>query len=210
VAKAWDEYCEKGIELTKARKNLARILEHKVMEELVELAMPHALFSIKFNQCEPGAQGIDQIEFLMSPNPGEPLLPVVKIASGGELSRIALALKTIFAELDGVGTLIFDEIDAGIGGKASQKVAEKLQKISLSQQVICVTHSPLIAALADCHLHLEKVIDGARTKTTIIHLDEKSRVDELARMLGGENTTAELRKHAEQMLKNKNMLKDLA
>jgi DNA repair protein RecN (Recombination protein N) len=114
-----------------------------------------------------------------------------------------LALKTITADLDDVGTLIFDEIDSGIGGKAAQKVAEKLEKISKSQQVICVTHSPLIAALADHHLFLEKKVEGGRTRTTVKILGELERVDEISRMLGGDKQTADLRKHASQILKKR-------
>ncbi len=203
VNSAWKLYESGAQKLTTARKKLALQLEEKVIRELKELAMPHANFSVTFLPGEPGPLGMEKIEFYISPNPGEPLLPVAKIASGGELSRIMLALKTITAHLDDVGTLIFDEIDSGIGGKAAQKVAEKLERISKSQQVICVTHSPLIAALADHHLLLEKKVEGGRTRTTVKILSEQERVDEISRMLGGDNQTADLRKHALQILKKK-------
>lgn len=203
--KAWESFLESGQQLSKYRKRIARELEKKVTAELKELAMLHACFSVSFQECEPSEKGLEQVEFVISPNPGEPLLPVAKIASGGELSRIMLALKTILADLDEIGTLIFDEIDAGIGGKAAQKVAEKLEQISKSQQVICVTHSPLIAALADHHLLLEKEVREDRTVTSLRYLEEEERVEELTRMLGGEKQTADLRKHALQMIKkNKN------
>lgn len=203
VKKYLEEYETTAKTLSQKRKKLAETLEIKVIAQLVELAMPDIRFAIKFLSSEPSAQGLEQVEFLISPNPGEPLLPVAKIASGGELSRIMLALKTIMAETDGIGTLVFDEIDAGIGGKAVQKVAEKLERISKSQQVICVTHSPLVAAIADRHLLLEKEVEKGRTRTIIQLLDEEERVEELARMLGGENPSADLKKHASKILKRK-------
>jgi DNA repair protein RecN (Recombination protein N) len=169
----------------------------------MDLAMPNVKFAVAFNQAAPGPKGSEEIEFLISPNPGEPLLPVAKIASGGELSRIMLALKTILASLDGIGTLIFDEIDSGIGGKAAQKVAEKLERISRIQQVICVTHSPIIAAQADHHVMLEKMVVDGRTKTIVHNLSEGERVEELARMLGGDNPSADLKNHALSILKRK-------
>lgn len=199
------EYQKRAEALSQQRRKLAGILEERVMTELMELAMPNTRFAVQFKACEAGPRGVEQVEFLISPNPGEPLLPVTKIASGGELSRIMLAIKTILAGLDGIDTMIFDEIDSGIGGKAAQKVAEKLEKISEKQQVICVTHSPLIAALADHHLLLEKDVRDGRTKTVIKYLSSEERVEELARMLGGELQTSELKQHALKILKkNKN------
>ncbi len=201
VAEAWEAFAQGAAELTKRRKKLAQELEQKVTRELKDLAMPHAKFSVAFEKCDPSSKGRDKIELLISPNPGEPLLPVAKIASGGELSRIMLALKTILAGIDGIGTLIFDEIDSGIGGKAAQKVAEKLETISSHQQVICVTHSPLIASLADEHILLEKSVTSGRTRTKLRYLSYEERVDELTRMLGGEKQTSDLKRHALQMLK---------
>lgn len=198
-----ERYLNSADVLSRQRRKLASELENRVMTELNDLAMPNTRFAVKFNSCEPGPRGIEEIEFLISPNPGEPLLPVTKIASGGELSRIMLALKTIMAGLDGIETLIFDEIDSGIGGKAAQKVAEKLEKISGNQQVVCVTHSPHIAALADHHLLLEKDVKKGRTKTHIKYLCFEERVEEIARMLGGEMQTSELKVHALKMIKKK-------
>lgn len=201
VAEAEKEYSLRAKELFQTRKKIAGFLEEQVTAELVDLAMPHVKFAVSFKTGEPTAKGFDQVEFLISPNPGEPLLPVAKIASGGELSRIILALKTIIAHLDGIGTLIFDEIDTGIGGKAAQKLAEKLTAISNHQQVICVTHSPILAALADYHLHLDKETVDGRTRTIIKLLDQEERVAELVRMLGGDKPTEELVSHARQIMK---------
>lgn len=197
------QYEAEAARLSDGRKKNAALLEVRVKRELAELAMPETKFSVQFTPAEASAQGIEKVEFLISPNPGEPLLPVAKIASGGELSRIILAIKTIIADKDEIGTLIFDEIDSGIGGKAAQKLADKLEKISASQQVICVTHSPLVSALADCHLLLEKEVADGRTSTKLRVLGLEERVDELVRMLGGEKPTEDLKKHARQILKMK-------
>jgi len=201
VKQHYEEYRQSATELSAQRKKIAAIIQKKVVTELVELAMPNVQFEVKFFPCESSKQGIEQVEFYISPNPGEPLLPLTKIASGGELSRIILALKIILAEIDEIGTLVFDEIDAGIGGKTAQKVAEKLERISKSQQVICVTHSPLVAAIADRHLLLEKVLEDGRTRTIIQQLNETERIEELARMLGGDNPSEELKKHAGKIIK---------
>jgi len=190
--------------LSERRQALGQQLEAAVMRQLVDLAMPNVRFTVHFLPQQPASYGLEQVEFFISPNPGEPLLPVVKIASGGELSRIMLALKTILAKSDGIGTLVFDEIDAGIGGKAAQKVAEKLAEISLSQQVICVTHAPLIAAVADTHLVLLKEVTNGRTSIRVQELREQERIEELARMLGGENPTADLKNYAQKILQEKN------
>jgi len=201
VEEAWLAYHDKARYVSDRRKELGKILEERITGELIELAMPDVRFSVTIQASEPSVRGVDQVAFLISPNPGEPLLPVSKIASGGELSRIMLALKILTADYDGIGTLIFDEIDAGIGGKAVQRVAEKLETISKSQQVICVTHSPLIAALADLHLYLEKNVMEGRTKTLVRSLTHEERVEELSRMLGGEKQTTELKQHALKILK---------
>jgi DNA repair protein RecN (Recombination protein N) len=189
--------------LSKSRQDLGQQLEAEVMQQLVDLAMPNVRFAVHFLPQQAASYGLEQVEFFISPNPGEPLLPVVKIASGGELSRIMLALKTILAQSDGIGTLVFDEIDAGIGGKAAQKVAEKLAEISLSQQVLCVTHAPLIAAVADTHLVLLKEVMNGRTSIRMHELREQERIDELARMLGGENPTTDLKNYAQKILQGK-------
>lgn len=201
VEKAWQEYFQLSALLSEKRREIGAGLDEEVTSQLLELAMPDAVFRTGFSAVEPSARGNEEAEFLISANPGEPLLPVAKIASGGELSRMMLAFKSIFAGLDGIDTLIFDEIDSGIGGKAAQKVAEKLEKISENQQVICVTHSSIIAALADRHLLLEKQVERGRTQTFVRYLSKDERVEELTRMMGGERQTDDLKRHASQILK---------
>ena len=201
VEESWRAFSNDAQQVSQRRKELGDMLIRKITAELKELDMPHVRFAVQIQPGEPSARGMDQIEFLISPNPGEPLLPVAKIASGGELSRIMLALKILTAHLDGIGTLIFDEIDAGIGGKAARKVAEKLETISSSQQVVCVTHSPALASMADLHLYLEKNVDEGRTKTQIRPLSNDERVEELSRMLGGDWQTTELKQYAAHILK---------
>ena len=169
VDQAQNEYLQLAQTLTNERKKIAKKLEAVITEELIELAMPDVRFAVSFSPGKLSRQGLDQVEFLISPNPGEPLLPVAKIASGGELSRIMLALKTIMASKDDIITLVFDEIDAGIGGQAVQKVADRLARISQNQQVICVTHSPLLAAIADQHFLLKKEVKEGRTRTVILN-----------------------------------------
>jgi DNA repair protein RecN (Recombination protein N) len=144
--------------------------------------------------------GIDIIEFLISPNVGEKLKPLSNIASGGEISRIMLAIKTILAQVDEIPTLIFDEIDVGIGGKIGQKVGAKLKHISNSRQVICITHLPQIAAYAQNHLHVEKKIINNRTQTFVNKLDKAARIKELALLLDGHEVSATSLKHAEELL----------
>ena len=201
VDEAWRTYRDKAQQVSSRRKEIGETLVKRITCELKELDMPYVRFAVNMQPGEASVKGLDQVEFLIAPNPGEPLLPVAKIASGGELSRIMLALKKLIAHLDGIGTLIFDEIDAGIGGKAAQRVAEKLETISKSQQVVCVTHSPSLAALADLHLLLEKNVIEGRTKTVVRPLTKEERVEELSRMLGGDRQTIELKKHASKIIK---------
>jgi len=158
--------------------------------------------TIKYNgkQYELGPDGIDDIEFLISPNVGEELKPLTKIASGGEISRVMLALKTILAELDEMPTMIFDEIDAGIGGRTAYVIGQKLKQIAKVRQVLCITHLPQIACMADSHFLVEKKVSGNRTKIEARQLNKEERVREIARMLGGENTEITLA-HAGEMLK---------
>jgi DNA repair protein RecN (Recombination protein N) len=154
-------------------------------------------------QPSPGetALGIDQVEFLLSPNPGEDLKPLVKIASGGEISRIMLALKSV-RTLDGSGKcLVFDEVDAGIGGQTADVVGQKLKRLSQKDQVICVTHLPQIASYADRHYLIEKRVEKGRTLTRIALLEHADRVQEIARMISGERKTDSVLKHAAEMLK---------
>lgn len=180
------EYDVFALQVREQRQQLAQQLTDGLLEQLAQLAMSNTRFAVRFEEKAPCLQGLDQVEFFMSANPGQPLRELSEIASGGEMSRIMLAFKTVLAQHESIGTLIFDEIDTGIGGNIVVKVAEKLAAVSRHAQVICVTHSPQIAALADCHFQIQKKIADEQTLTSIIPLDEAASVAELARMLGGE------------------------
>lgn len=193
------DFHELAASLSVMRREAARRLESEITAVLEELAMPQTVFLVLLRQTAPGATGTDEVEFHFSANPGEPPRPVARIASGGELSRLMLALKSIMAEHDAIPTLIFDEIDAGLGGGAARAVGEKLRHLSRWHQVICVTHAAQIAACAERHFHLTKEEHGGRTVTRIRLLDEEGRVRELARMLAGRVDQAALN-HARQML----------
>lgn len=190
--------------LSAHRKGLAYKLEQDVQEELLFLDMPKIKFSVNFEKGNLSLNGYDKIEFLISTNPGEPLKPLAKIASGGELSRIMLAIKNIVARYDVIDTLIFDEIDTGVSGRASRKIGLKLKDVSRHTQVICVTHSAQIASVADCHLLIEKRISLASTYTSVKSLDFNGRKRELARIMGGLEITDSLLKSAEELLSEKN------
>lgn len=173
-------------QIRKARQQLAQTLTDGLLEQLAQLAMGNTRFAVQFTEKAPGLQGLDQVEFFMSANPGQPLRELSEIASGGEMSRIMLAFKTVLAQHESIGTLIFDEIDTGIGGNILVKVAEKLAAVSNHAQVICVTHAPQIAALADRHFQIQKKITADQTLTSVIALEAEAEIVELARMLGGE------------------------
>lgn len=153
-------------------------------------------------------EGIDNIEFLISTNPGEPLKPLAKIISGGESSRIMLALKSIIAQVDNISCLIFDEIDVGIDGRTAQVVGEKLSKLSNSRQILCVTHSPQIASLGDTHFLVKKENIAGKTFTRVDNIEDKERIKELARMLGGAEITKNTLIHAQEMLNMAKSIKD--
>lgn len=175
-----------------------------MQEELRQLDMPKVQFVTDFAPC-PGQDGMDdtgmdQVQFLMSANLGEALKPIQKVASGGELARIMLALKNVLAEDDGIGSLVFDEVDTGVSGRAAQKVAEKMADVARRKQVLCVTHLPQIAAMADTHFSVEKGEKKGRTFTRVERLDQKGRVDELARLIGGAALTDSLRQSASELL----------
>ena len=200
---------DKAEELTKKRGAAARDLEKKVEAELGHLGMKKTVFSVKITQ-EPGGdtldgrklgpRGADRVEFLISPNPGEEPKPLAKTASGGELSRIMLALKTILIEGDEIPTLVFDEVDAGIGGAVAEEVGKKLKRIAAKHQVFCITHLPQIASMASSHYGVAKSVKKDRTSTEVRLLDAQERVDEIARMLGGKTITDATIKHAEEMI----------
>ncbi len=206
------EYRMLARQLTDARRALATTFEQQMMQQLKDLGMEKTCFSVAFLEHEkqqmPQPTGDDQIEFMISPNPGEPLKPLAKIASGGELSRLMLAIKSLEAEKGGVGCMVFDEIDTGISGRMAQVVAEKMAAIARNRQVICVTHLPQIAAMADHQFLVEKhVIDG-RTSTNVHALSHDERINEVARMLGGGQDTLEsARSHAATMLDDAEKMK---
>lgn len=196
---------EQAAHLSAARRNAAARLERAVEEQLAELKMEGARFIVAIDRTEDPAgpeidgkrwaldpTGVDRVEFLIAPNPGEPPKPLAKIASGGEASRLMLALKTVLSQADSVPTLIFDEIDAGISGRVGTLVGRKLWSLARTHQVLCVTHLPQIASLADCHLNVCKKVAGERTVTEVRALDEGERARELANLLGGDSTGASL------------------
>ncbi len=186
--------------LSAMRRKAAEDLTAKVQEALGDLNFLDSRFEIAFTELEePGENGAEEIEFRISTNPGEPLRPLAKVASGGELSRIMLALKAVGAGKDEIDTLFFDEIDTGISGRTAQKVAEKLSEIAQSRQVICITHLPQIAAMADCHFEITKQAEDGRTRTTLCRLSEDEVPRELARMLGGAEITDSVMANAREM-----------
>ena len=202
-------------ELSRARKHAAKALKSRLEREAGDIGMPHTTFEVRFHERDParddppfvmggariGEDGIDDPEFYFSPNPGESVRPLAKIASGGELSRLMLAIKSLVLSRSGIPTLLFDEVDAGIGGRVAEMVGKKLAAVAEAHQVLCVTHLAPIAALADSHYVVEKQVQKGRTFTTVRKLDEAERVRELARMLGGAEITAQAERHAAEMLK---------
>ena len=200
LAKAEKAVRTAGAELTKVRKKAAKTLEQRIQHELRDLDMNKVRFAIEFTEKEPASDGCDTIRFLMSANVGEDLRPIAKIASGGELARIMLALKNVLAEQEAVGTLVFDEVDTGVSGRAAQKVAEKLAQVSRRKQVLCVTHLPQLAAMADTHFSVEKGESKGRTFTHIVQLDREQRKAELARITGGSKVTDALLESAGELL----------
>ena len=201
------QYRQLARQLTEARHGLANEFEKNMMAQLKELGMGNTIFQVSFairpegKIFMPQSVGDDVIEFMISPNPGEPLKPLSKIASGGELSRLMLAIKSLEAEKGGVGTMVFDEIDTGISGRMAQVVAEKMALIARKRQVICVTHLPQIAAMAAHQFLVEKRVEGERTNTSVRLLSPKERISEVARMLGGaDGSEGSAMSHAAHML----------
>ena len=186
--------------LRKSRMTAAEELSFRILQELTQLDMPKVQFSCNFTDTELTPIGADIVAFYMSANAGEALKPLNKVASGGELARIMLAMKNVLAEQDQVATLIFDEVDTGVSGRAAQKVAEKLRSVAKSKQVLCVTHLPQLAALANTHLLIAKEERNGRTYTSVTPLDLEGRKRELARIIGGENITETTLKSAEEMI----------
>ncbi len=202
-------FTDKAKALSKKRKAAAKKVESAVVNQLADLSMPDTQFVISITQqngddlldgFQGNQTGMDNVEFLISPNIGEELKPLAKIVSGGELSRIMLAIKGIMAKGDKIPILVFDEIDAGIGGKTAETVGKKLKALSKNHQVICITHLPQIASFADRHMKIEKTVANKRTVVTIKMIDKNDRTEEIARMLSGELSDVSI-KHAKELLK---------
>ena len=200
LAKQEKEAWDAALLLRKNRQEQGKILADKILSELAQLDMPRVQFQCRFRETELGAEGADGVAFYLSANAGEDLKPLSKVASGGELARIMLSMKNVLAEKDAVDTLIFDEVDTGVSGRAAQRIAEKLRSLAKHKQVLCVTHLPQLAALADTHMLIAKSERDGRTFTTVTPLDKQGRVNELARIIGGTNITEITRKSAEEML----------
>ncbi len=179
-------------QLSLARREAAERLSSAVTGELGFLEMNKARFGVEINETEPGADGIDDVGFMIAANPGDPLMPLHKTASGGELSRIMLALKCALEDKEGTGTLIFDEVDTGVSGRTAQKIGIKLRQLSKDAQVLCITHAAQIAALSDHHFLVSKKENEGRAETSVAELDEDGRTHELARIMGGEQITEKL------------------
>jgi len=201
LARVSGELRTAGSVLSRQRQEAGQKLARLLVAELVDLAMPKARFEVRsFPHDQPGPNGLERVEFYLSPNPGEELRPLAWIASGGELSRIMLALRRVAPDAEGVRTLIFDEVDAGVGGAAATAVGEKLRKVSKGLQVLCITHLPQVAAFADAHYRVEKMEDGGRTFTALVALKGETRVLEMARMLGGAQVTERTLEHARELI----------
>ena len=205
LKKAQKEAPRRGESLSQARREAAGALQARVQEELRQLDMPKVQFQTEFTpkggEAGMDETGLDEVQFLMSANLGEALKPIQKVASGGELARIMLALKNVLAEGDQIGTLVFDEVDTGVSGRAAQKVAEKMAQVARGKQVLCVTHLPQIAAMADTHFSVQKGEREGRTYTRLERLDRSQRREELARLIGGASITPSLLESAEELLR---------
>jgi DNA repair protein RecN (Recombination protein N) len=197
-----EEMTQRAQKLSRERRRVASELKRSVEKELATLGMEKTTFQVRIDDQALSHKGKDRIEFLISPNIGEEVKPLVKIASGGELSRIMLAMKRILAIIGGRQVLIFDEVDAGIGGAVAEVVGRKLRELSKHHQVICVTHLPQIACFADRHHSVKKEVKSGRTVTVVDPLGKEARVEEIARMLGGVKVTEKTRAHAQEMMEN--------
>lgn len=191
-----------GKALSKMRREIAEKLEIEIQKQLKELYMEKAQFKVIFNEEKTAihSNGLDVIEFYISTNVGEPLKPLTKIASGGELSRMMLALKAIFTQTQGITSIIFDEVDTGVSGRVAQAIANKIHLVAEHSQVLCISHLPQVAAMADHHFYIEKEVSGNRTKTHITNIEENTRVMEIARMLAGSDITELSIAHARELL----------
>lgn len=204
LSTAEEKLIKTGQQLSQVRQQAAHRLTKLVHQQLKELYMDKAVFEVHFakqSRAHFTPNGIDEIEFYIQTNPGETMGPLARIASGGELSRVMLALKTIFAQNEGVTSIIFDEVDTGVSGRVAQAIADKIKVIANKSQVLCITHLPQVAAVAQHHFLIQKHVKDERTTTMVTILSDKQRVNELARMLSGEKVTKLTKEHAEELLK---------
>lgn len=195
-----DEVLRLGCHLSDLRKEAALAFEQKVMAELTFLDMPDAVFQVEFREQNAMENGLDEVEFCISANRGQPPKPLSKIASGGELSRIMLAIRCVLSEVEGGDTMIFDEIDTGVSGRAASRIADRLRRVAAGRQVLCVTHLAQIAAAANCHLLVEKTADETSTYTRVTQLDGSARETELARIIGGDLVTDATLRSARELI----------
>ena len=202
-----------GQNLSELRHKYAHLLTDAIHRELKELYMDKAVFEVYFHHSGQGQSehigenGMDEVEFYISANPGEPVKPLSKTASGGELSRIMLAIKNIFSQHQGITSIIFDEVDTGVSGRVAQAIAEKIYRVSEDSQVLCISHLPQVAAMADIHLFISKEITDGRTKTNVTPLEKRERVIEIGRMISGKELTALTEEHVKEMLDQADQIK---
>lgn len=189
-----------GLSLRRKRENIADHLSECITRELVDIGFEHGFFDVQINPCEPGPNGMDEVEFGFAPNAGEDMRPLRLIASSGEISRVMLATKAVLAKQDRIPVLVFDEIDANIGGEIGGAVGRKLAQVAEYHQLICITHLPQVAACGSAHLAVSKKVEDGRTFTEVVLLDADSRPDEIARMLGGRESTGVTLQHARELL----------
>ncbi|APB30825.1 DNA repair protein RecN [Vagococcus teuberi] len=189
-----------ALKLSEKRHQVAKVLEENIMSQLASLYMEQAVFEVAFMQTDLTINGIDKAEFYLSTNVGESLKPLTKIVSGGELSRIMLALKTIFSTTQSITSIVFDEVDTGVSGRVAQAIAEKIHQIGSHSQVLCITHLPQVAAIADTQYFIRKLVKDNRTQTQVSELADSERVNEIARMLSGSDVTELTKEHAKELL----------
>ncbi len=200
ITKAEDKLNAAAARLTKARRKASENFGAGIARELADLGMAATKFEVSIEAQPVTSKGADRVEFLLSPNPGEPLRPLAKIASGGEMSRIMLAMKSVLARTGAIPTMIFDEIDVGVGGRTAQTIGDKLEALAREAQIMCITHLPQIASRAGTHFFIEKQVHEGRTTVSVAPLDSEGRIEEIARMLGGSRRSEAVVQHAREML----------
>jgi len=200
IAKSEEKLNAAAARLTKARRKASENFAAGIARELADLGMAATQFEVSIEPQPTTSKGADRVEFLLSPNPGEPLRPLAKIASGGEMSRIMLAMKSVLARTGAIPTMIFDEIDVGVGGRTAQTIGDKLEVLAQGAQIMCITHLPQIASRAGTHFFIEKQVHEGRTTVSVAPLDSEGRIEEIARMLGGSRRSEAVVQHAREML----------